>query len=88
MKGEEKPARKEGRQEVSSRESSPCWIRASCWRAREEISMPGCREVAGGRKEAGELGKGSSFRVMLRGLDSIVRVIGNTETRHMMRFML
>ena len=50
--------------------------------------MPGCREVGGGRKEAGELGKGASYRVMLRGLDSIVRVIGNTETRHMMRFML
>lgn len=61
---------------------------ASCWRAREEINMPGCRDIGGGRKEAGELGKGSSYRVTLRGLDSIVWVIGNTETRYMMRFML
>ena len=44
--------------------------------------------LGGGRKEARELGKGSSYRVMLRGLDLIVRVIGNTETRDMMRFML
>ena len=34
--------------------------------------MPGCREVGGGRKKAGELGKRSSHRVTLRGLDLIL----------------
>lgn len=88
LKDEEKAARKDGREEASSRESSPCWTRASCWRPQEKMKLPGYREVEWGRKEAGEVGRGPSSRVMLKSLNLVVRVMGNTETRDMIRFML